>query len=122
MHRHYTGTLQLLARDLSIQGQELSIEPSNAFPQITINEEGSNTLVPIPASGEGPAGVLVLGGQNILFFPVGEREFADKGKGKERSTKPRGRPRKVSSGTSGTNVVVAEPQAQVAWPLCDISA
>lgn len=121
LHRDYTGALQLLARDLSIQGQELSIEPSIVFSQITITEDGSNTLVPIPASGEGAAGILVLGGQKILFFPVGDRESADKGKGKERNTKTRGRSKKSGSGTSGIDVA-AEPQTQVDWPLCDISA
>ncbi|KAF8526426.1 CPSF A subunit region-domain-containing protein [Gautieria morchelliformis] len=119
LHRDYTGTLRLLARDLSIQGQELSIEPSNAFPQITITEDDSNTLVPIPPSGEGPSGVLVLGGQSILFFELGTWESSDKGKAAEKQPKLKGRRRKTSSVQGGLDMAT-EPRAQVDWPLCDI--
>jgi DNA damage-binding protein 1 len=118
LHRDYSGKLQLLARDLSIHGQELSMEPSIIFHQVTIDENDASTLVPMPASGDTPAGILVLGGQSILYFEVGARESADKGKGKDKSAKGKGR-RKRDSETIGSGT---EPCAQIDWPLCDITS
>lgn len=110
----------MLARDLSIQGQELSIEPSRGFSPAIITEDDSTTLLPIPASGGIPAGILVLGGRSILFFDVVASEPADKGKGKEKNTKGKGS-RKSHPGASSSGIF-AEPRTQIDWPLCDITS
>ena len=118
LHRDHNGKLQLLARDLSIQGQDLSIEPSSVFRQVTIDEDDASTIVPIPASGDGQAGILVLGGRSILYFEVGARESTDKGKGKGKNVKGKGR-RKSDAETISSSI---EPRAQIDWPLCDITS
>ena len=120
LHRDYTGTLQLLTRDLSIHRQELSIEPSRILPQIVISEDDARALVPIPATDKLPAGVLVIGGRNILFFEAGEPRLADKGKGREKYVKGQFA-RKRSSSTSAPGPRI-EPRAQVDWQLSDLTA
>jgi len=119
LHLAHTGRLQLLVHDLSIPRQELSIEPSEVFNQVTITEVHSCALVPIPASKDGPAGLLVLGGQTVLFFEVGDRGSADKGQGKVKRKRGRRRPRKT--GSSANNMSV-EPRAQTDWVLSDLAA
>ena len=90
------------------------------LPQVVISEDDARALVPIPATDNVPAGVLVIGGRRILFFEAGGKRLADKGKWREKNVTGKG-VRKSSSSPNASGIHV-EPRAQVDWPLSDLTA
>lgn len=95
------------------------METSRILPNIAIPDDDACTLLPIPATDGVPGGVLVLGGQSILYFEVRGRSSVEKGKGKETGVH-KGSRKSVSS----VNLAVpsVEPLAQVDWPLSELTA
>jgi hypothetical protein len=63
--RTYTGGRQLIIREVDIEENEIS----SSAVKIDIQDEGTNTVIPIlPSQDGGSGGLLLFGGQEILFF------------------------------------------------------
>lgn len=125
LHRDHTDTIRLIAREVNLDLQDL-VDGSSFFSEAEISEEYAVALLPVPASSEGPSGVLVLGGQKILFFEAGGSKRRDKGKekgkGKGKERAPRGNPSARTSTGANETEPSPEPKASVDWLMSDLSA
>lgn len=83
---------------------------SELYTTAILDEDDSRTILPVAASEDRPAGILVVGGQKILYFEYSNTQEINKGKGKSRkSSLSPSRDPKVS-------------KAKLDWSLSDLTA
>jgi DNA damage-binding protein 1 len=143
LHIDHLQRVQLLARDLDIEGLEFSVMPSfhlqcailpsNSFP------DTENPLILVPVSPFGPnsldaratycrGGVLVLGGRKIIFVEAASADEQIQQKGKEK----RQQQRKTSSSEKAHRQAAqrdkereakkVKSRATVKWPWSEVTA
>jgi hypothetical protein len=98
--RTYTGGRQLIIRDVDTEENEIS---SNAV-KVDIEDEGTDRVIPIlPSPNGGNGGLLLFGGQEILFFDSNQ-EVKSPNKNRRMSTSDQ-----------------RKPDAHIDWPCSDIT-
>lgn len=145
LHYDHLQRLQLLARDLDVDGLELSITlsvhlqrailPSSSFPETDIPP----TLVPVPSFALAPSGeseeeerclggVLVLGGRKILFVEAATVDEQRYEKGKEKRQQQRKTnaseksKRQAQQKEKEREAKKVKPRAAVKWPWSEVTA
>jgi Mono-functional DNA-alkylating methyl methanesulfonate N-term len=67
LHIDFKLRYRILAREVDLANQELSIEPSQILPPAFVQDRAS-LLIPVPGSSDLLGGILVLGGGIVQFF------------------------------------------------------
>jgi hypothetical protein len=115
LHIDFKFRYRILAREVDLANQELSIEPSPILPP-TFVQDGASLLVPIPGSSNLLGGILVLGGGIAQFFecapsPTGKQRRRD------RSSPEHKRKRNIGSTESSES-----PSVRAELPFSDVAA
>ncbi|KZT11975.1 uncharacterized protein LAESUDRAFT_746751 [Laetiporus sulphureus 93-53] len=139
LHYDHQQRLQLLSRDLDIQNKELSAAYSTLLPSTILSAKKFPTtetpprLVSVPpcSSSEemgGNAGVLVLGGRDILFFEYASSERQEIKKNKQRraskrmSSSDQKEALKAKEKEKEREARKVKPRAGVKWPWSEVTA
>lgn len=109
LHLDHTQTLKLTIYEIDTKERSMN-NVSEKYPAVTFNEDDLRVILPINACEEHPGGILVVGGQKILYFEYFENQEKNKGKGKRRKSS--------LSAPEDSN----DPKAQIDWPLSDLTA
>ncbi|KIM43302.1 hypothetical protein M413DRAFT_444121 [Hebeloma cylindrosporum] len=141
LHLDSQCRVQLLARDIDVDGLEFSPDPSTLFQPTRIEESVVNfpettvpQLISVPpdnaaASDDAfPGGVMVVGGRQILLFELASKESQEKQRGKQKrldakkkSTDPaevaKARAKERERGERRRN-----PKFSLDWPWSSVSA
>lgn len=93
LHLDSQARVQLLSRDVDVDGWELSPDPSTLFQPTRIEESVVNfpdttilQLISVPPDNddEFPGGIMVIGGRQILLFELASKDSQEKQKGKQK--------------------------------------
>lgn len=106
LHLDHTQTLKLIIYEIDTKERSMN-NVSEKYPTITLNEDDLRVILPINAYEDHPGGILVIGGQKILYFEYFENQEKNKGKGKTRKS---------------SLSVPRDLKAQIDWPLSDLTA
>lgn len=141
LHLDSQSRVQLLSRDVDVDGLELSPDPSTLFQPTRIEESVLNfpettipQLISVPPDNADtsnevfPGGVMVVGGRRILLFELASKESQEKQRGKQKrldakkkSTDPaevaKARAKERERGERRRN-----PKFSVDWPWSSVSA
>ncbi|KZS90527.1 hypothetical protein SISNIDRAFT_457686 [Sistotremastrum niveocremeum HHB9708] len=99
LHIDFRNNVRLYARDVSADFSDISMTLSDRLPEAVVPESYADRIIPIPASDDRSGGLLVSGGQSIIFYPVSP---PSSGKRKDKS--------------------VVRPSSSVNWPYSSITA